>query len=404
MHFRRMAVEKHSPDKGCPGCQKVMRELCHHALRLHTVDERRERMERLMNQNPVRADRVVRTDTHDEAFAKPVKEHNERQKKIARHSPNAEQTTHHQPSSSLSSSSGGKQSRQQCAAQAGKSNDDVHKQDADMNNYDKERQVPTVRRNRQSQYDKDKTARSKDHRPVATHHSKPQHAGVFKFWDCVNGSELNAREVQRHVDWKWSLLVRQAQDWQRARHGQVGRHSETAGYEGRGWWRKSSAAGPKSMHALLWDTASGIGGNSSEGPDCMVWTRKTREQLRDRDDAHRHQKSVLSRSSKEEKYVVLPPVMWSKGCPEYGKVRVSLYGTSDATAKWEVAYPEVLQQHQFARGGCVSTFVLLVKEKGIRIIVHGMTSRLEPKSQLEWLERVMDKHFESKHTMMGGVQ
>ena len=31
-------------------------------------------------------------------------------------------------------------------------------------------------------------------------------------------------------------------------------------------------------------------------PGCMVWTRGTREQFRDRDDAHGHQQSVLSRS------------------------------------------------------------------------------------------------------------
>ena len=32
---------------------------------------------------------------------------------------------------------------------------------------------------------------------TATHHSKPQHAGVLKLWDHVNGGELSATEVQK---------------------------------------------------------------------------------------------------------------------------------------------------------------------------------------------------------------
>ena len=57
------------------------------------------------------------------------------------------------------------------------------------------------------------------------------------------------------------------------------------------------------LHALPSDTASETGrtddidgGNSSMGPGCVFRTTGTLEQLRDRDDAHGHQQSVLSRS------------------------------------------------------------------------------------------------------------
>ena len=77
---------------------------------------------------------------HDEAFAEHVEEHDERGKKIARHSHGAQETTHNQPSSSSSSSGAIRadsnvQHRQE-------SNDSVHKQDVDMNNDDKEKQDP----------------------------------------------------------------------------------------------------------------------------------------------------------------------------------------------------------------------------------------------------------------------
>ena len=40
-------------------------------------------------------------------------------------------------------------------------------------------------------------ARGKTLSSVATHHSKPRHAGVSKGWDHVNGGELSAGEVQK---------------------------------------------------------------------------------------------------------------------------------------------------------------------------------------------------------------
>ena len=104
---------------------------------------------------------------------------------------------------------------------------------------------------------------------------------------------------------------------------------------------------------------------------------------------------------KEEKYVELPPEMWSGRCPVYGPLRVSLYGTRDAAANWEDAYVKVLQEHQFDRGvACPCSFY--TRARGIRTVVHGDDFISGgPLHQLQRLEEVMDKHFESKHTVVG---
>ena len=62
--------------------------------------------------------------------------------------------------------------------------------------------------------------------------------------------------------------------------------------------------------------------------------------------------------------------------------------------------PKVLQEHQFERGvACPCSFYSRVS--GIRIVVHGNDFMSGgPKRQVEWLEKVMDKHFESKHTVV----
>ena len=54
---------------------------------------------------------------------------------------------------------------------------------------------------------------------------------------------------------------------------------------------------------------------------------------------------------REERYVELPPTVWSEGYPENGRFRVSLYGTRDAAACWEDAYATEVQEHLFERGG-----------------------------------------------------
>ena len=80
--------------------------------------------------------------------------------------------------------------------------------------------------------------------------------------------------------------------------------------------------------------------------------------------------------------------------PEYGKLRVSLYGTRDATANWEDAYAKVLTEHSPCPFCC--------KERGIRVVVHGDDFLSGcPRSQLGWLEKVLDKRFEAKRTLMG---
>ena len=70
-------------------------------------------------------------------------------------------------------------------------------------------------------------------------------------------------------------------------------------------------------------------------------------------------------------------------------------------ANWEDAYAKVLTEHGFARGAA-SPCSFCCKERGIRVVVHGDDFLSGgPRSQLGWLEKVMDKHFEAKHTVMG---
>ena len=91
--------------------------------------------------------------------------------------------------------------------------------------------------------------------------------------------------------------------------------------------------------------------------------------------------------SKEEKYVELPSEMWRSEYPEYGRLRVSLYGTRDAAANWEDAYAKVLTEHGFSRGAA-SQCSFCCKERGIRDVVHGDDFLSgSPRSQLAWLEK-----------------
>ena len=90
--------------------------------------------------------------------------------------------------------------------------------------------------------------------------------------------------------------------------------------------------------------------------------------------------------------------MWSKGCPEYGRLRVSLYGTRDAATNWEDAYAKVLREYQFERGvACPCSSYSRVR--GIKIMSTEMTSSDGLEHQLKWLEEVADEHFESKNTV-----
>ena len=55
----------------------------------------------------------------------------------------------------------------------------------------------TASRNRKTQDDDDRDSKKQRLSSVATHHSKPRHAEVLKYWDHVNGGELSAGEVQK---------------------------------------------------------------------------------------------------------------------------------------------------------------------------------------------------------------
>ena len=170
---------------------------------------------------------------------------------------------------------------------------------------------------------------------------------------------------------------------------------------------KSSVVGQKLMasriyrRSRLWNCCRSciVSGNSPIGSSCLVWPRVTREQIRDRDDAHRHSRAYFHAPCKEERSVVLPPEMWG-GCRlEHGQLSVSLHGICDAAAHLEDAYAccrnSRLNVELRARARCYSS------KRGTRIVVHGddfMTGR--PRDQLECSKSKVDKHFETEHTMM----
>ena len=104
--------------------------------------------------------------------------------------------------------------------------------------------------------------------------------------------------------------------------------------------------------------------------------------------------------SKEEKYVELTSEKWRSEYPEYGRLRVSLLGTRDAAANWEDAYAKVLTEHGFARG-VASPRSFCCKERGIKVVVHGDDFLSGGLNANGIAGKVVDKHFEAKHTVMG---
>ena len=99
----------------------------------------------------------------------------------------------------------------------------------------------------------------------------------------------------------------------------------------------------------------------------------TREKFRDRDDVHgTSAERTFTLHAKEEKYVELPREMWSKGCPEYGRLRVSLYGTRDAAAKTgRMRTTTYCGKHQFDRGVAWSMFIPITFERNPNCLSHG---------------------------------
>ena len=72
-----------------------------------------------------------------------------------------------------------------------------------------------------------------------------------------------------------------------------------------------------------------------------------------------------------------------------------------AKLKEKQKWSHVLTAHGFARG-TASPCSFCCKERGIRVVVHGDDILSGgPRSQLGWLEKVLDKHFEAKHIVMG---
>ena len=79
MYIRRMEVETYGPARGCPGCQKVMSGAVPSCIAATHNDESRERVEKLMMQDPEGPDLVARTKTRiDEPLARHMEEHDER--------------------------------------------------------------------------------------------------------------------------------------------------------------------------------------------------------------------------------------------------------------------------------------------------------------------------------------
>ena len=102
------------------------------------------------------------------------------------------------------------------------------------------------------------------------------------------------------------------------------------------------------------------------GPDCIGWFGREGQES---GSAIVMMHTDISRAyfhapCKEGKYVELPHEMWSNGCPEYGRLRVSLYGTRDA-ANWEGAYAKALREHQFDRGVACPCSFYERKESGL---------------------------------------
>ena len=97
-------------------------------------DACRERMERLVSQDLLGADLVVRIQTrHEEAFSKHLEEHDGSEKKMASHSQHTHQTTHDQQSSSSLSGSGANRDNRS-AQNRQRSHVSEHEQDVDMDN------------------------------------------------------------------------------------------------------------------------------------------------------------------------------------------------------------------------------------------------------------------------------
>ena len=219
---------------------------------------------------------------------------------IARHSHDAQETTHNQLSSS-SSSSGGANRADRNVKHRQEGYDGVHEQDADMNR----------------EYDADskrKTLSSK-----ATHRSKPQRAGVPKFWDHVNSGELSAIKVRKVCRLEVECL--------------------------------------NLMKVVERVPSSFVKHRTCKEPIKFKWVDTLKTSGIHRFWLVANMVAALNGTRAERK-------MWSKRCPEHGPLRVSLYGARDPAANWEDEYAAVLREHQFDRE-LVSMFILFTLRAGL---------------------------------------
>ena len=105
--------------------------------------------------------------------------------------------------------------------------------------------------------------------------------------------------------------------------------------------------------------------------------------------------------TKEEKYAELSSEIWKGSVPEYGRLRVSLYGIYDATSSWKDAYARVLISCGFI-SGVASLCAFRNPQRRLRVVVHGDDFLAAgPELSLYWHRSIIDENLEGKHPLMG---
>ena len=112
-------------------------------------------------------------------------------------------------------------------------------------------------------------------------------------------------------------------------------------------------------------------------------------------------KAHLHAPSKREIYVDLPPEIRKQG--ECGQLLRCLYGTRDASARWEEFAAGVLSRLGFAKGGSCPC-VFRHKSKDLLLLIHGDDFVFSgPKPELQWMQKQMEDNFLTKVVgLLGG--
>ena len=258
--------------------------------------------------------------------------------------------------------------------------------------------------------DDDREAKRQRLASVATSQPKPELMNAERCWDHVNGGELDAHEVRKarqlEVDYlnKMRVFERVPYEVAKARMRKepikvrwVDTLKGSRKHRSR-LMAKELRRGSKCVE-LVKLIISLVATAQRDPESWFGWKEHgANDQI-----AMMHtgiSRAYFRAPSKEEKYFELPSEMWRSEYPEYGRLRVSLHGTRDAAANWEDAYAKGLTEHRSARG-VASPCSFWCKERGIKVVVHGDDFLSgSTRSQLGWLEKVVDKHFEAKHTVM----